>query len=43
MLYKDIIENFNRLDLCVEELKVLGGEPTTHKELKEITEYLSQL
>jgi organic radical activating enzyme len=37
---KDIIENFNRLDLCVEELKVLGGEPTTHKELREITEYL---
>jgi len=39
---KDIIENFNRLDLCVEELKVLGGEPTTHKELKEITEYLRE-
>lgn len=39
---KDIIENFNRLDLCVEELKVLGGEPTTHKELKEITEYLKE-
>tara|TARA_Y100000389_G_scaffold11938_1_gene10873 strand:+ start:2297 stop:3136 length:840 start_codon:yes stop_codon:yes gene_type:complete len=39
---KDIVENFNRLDLCVEELKVLGGEPTTHKELKEITEYLRE-
>jgi len=39
---KDIIENFNRLDLCVEELKVLGGEPTTHKELREITEYLRE-
>lgn len=39
---KDIIENFNRLDLCVEELKVLGGEPTTHKELREITEYLKE-
>lgn len=39
---KDIIENFNRLNLCVEELKVLGGEPTTHKELREITEYLRE-
>ena len=37
---KEVISNFERLDLRVEELKIMGGEPTLHKQLDGIIDYL---
>jgi organic radical activating enzyme len=37
---KEVMSNFERLDLRVEELKILGGEPTLSKQLDEIIDYL---
>ena len=38
---KVVMENLKRLDLRLEELKLLGGEPTLHKNLDEIVDYLN--
>jgi hypothetical protein len=37
---KEVVSNFKRLDLRVEELKILGGEPTLSNHLDEIINYL---
>jgi organic radical activating enzyme len=37
---KEVIFNLQRLDLRLEELKILGGEPTIHNQLDEIIDYL---
>ena len=37
---KEVVENLTRLDLHLEELKILGGEPTLHTNLDEIVDYL---
>jgi len=37
---KIVMENLKRLDLRLDELKILGGEPTLHKNLDEIIDYL---
>ena len=40
---KEVMSNFMRLDLRVEELKILGGEPTLSKHLDEIIDYLEDV
>lgn len=37
---KKVVDNLIRLDLRLEELKILGGEPTLHTKLNEIIDYL---
>ena len=37
---KQIVSNLKRLDLRLEKLKLLGGEPTLHKDLDKIIDYI---
>lgn len=37
---KDIVEKLNTLCVTVQELKILGGEPTLHKQFDEIVNFL---
>ena len=37
---KDVMKNLKKLDLRLEELRILGGEPTLHTDLDNIIEYI---
>lgn len=37
---KQVVSNLKRLDLRLEKLKLMGGEPTLHKDLDKIIDYL---
>ena len=37
---KVVMEKLERFDLRLSELKILGGEPTLHKQLNEIIDYI---